>query len=125
MFSITIFEFKDDHRFNGNKLLQDASKCANGESIDFSGYTKEQPYFCLCWTNQAVDALNQTWNKHYAKGKQIEVVGYKQSNLILHNELKLTAYKSNKLLHKSEYFIVKSFNGEGMTLVNDTVIQKL
>ena len=67
------------HRFNDNNLLQDAYKCANGENIECSDYTKEEHDVCLCWTNQAVDTIHAKWNTHYAKGKQIEVVGYKQS----------------------------------------------
>ena len=31
----------------------------NGESIEFNDYTNEEHDLCLCWTNQAVDALNQ------------------------------------------------------------------
>ena len=119
MFNNNLCELKEVHRFSESKLLQDAYKCANGESIEFNDYTKEEHDLCLCWTNQAVDALNQTWNKHYAKGKQIKVVGYKQSTFILHN-LKVMAYKSNKQFHNSEYIIVKTYNEEKMTLINDT-----
>ena len=90
-----------------NKWLQDAYKCANGESINFNDYTKEEHGLCLCWTNQAVDTLNAKWNKHYATGKQIEAVGYKQSTSILHNNLKIMAYNNNKHFHNSEDFIVK------------------
>ena len=74
-------ELKEIHRFNENKLLQDAFKCANGENISFNDYTKEEHDLCLCWTNQAVDTLNAKWNKHYATGKQIEAAGYKQSTI--------------------------------------------
>ena len=74
------------------KLLQDAYKFANGGNIELSDYIKEGHDLCLCWANQAVGSLNETWNAHYAKGKQIEVTGHKQSNLILHNKLKLMAY---------------------------------
>ena len=73
--------------------------------------TQKNTIYVLCWTNQAVDALNQTWNKHYAKGKQIKVVGYKHSTFILHN-LKVMAYKRNKQFHNSEYSIVKTYNEE-------------
>ena len=120
IFNNNLCELKQVHRFNESKLLQDAYKCANGESITFNDYTKEEHDLCLCWTNQAVDTLNQKWNKHYAKGKQIEIVGYKQSKFILHNKLKLMAYRNNKLFHNSEDFIVKSFDEEKMTLINDT-----
>ena len=107
------------HRFNENKLLQDAYKCANGERIEFSDYTKEEHDLCLCWTNQAVDTLNAKPNVRYAKGKQIEVVGYKQSKVILHKNSTIVAYK-NKLFHNSEDVVVKSFCNENMTLLNDT-----
>ena len=76
--------------------------------------------YVLCWTNQAVDALNTKCNVRYAKGKQIEVSGAKQSKFMLHNLLKLMAYKSNKLFYNSEEYIVKLVNEETMTLINDT-----
>ena len=62
----TICELTNIHRFDGSKLLQDAHKCANGENIEFNDYTNEEHDLALCWTNQAVDAINQKWNKHYA-----------------------------------------------------------
>ena len=102
MFNNDLCELKEVHRFNESKLLQDAYTCANGESIEFNDCANEEHELCLCRTNQAVDALNQTWNKHYAKGKHIEVVGYKQSKCILHNNLRLMAYKNNKHFHNSE-----------------------
>ena len=46
--------------------------------------TQEEHDLCLCWTNQAVGTINAKWNQHYATGKQIEAVGYKQSTFILH-----------------------------------------
>ena len=74
----------------------------------------------LCWTNQAVDAINDKWNKHYANGKQVEVIGFKQSKFILHNGLKIMAYKSNgKRFYNSEDFTVKSFDDKFICLTND------
>ena len=52
-------ELTDIHRFDASKLLQDAHKCANGESLEFNDYTKEEHDLCLCSTNQAVDAINK------------------------------------------------------------------
>ena len=66
-----------------NTLLQDAYKCSNGDAIDFNDYGNEEHDLALCWTNQAVDAVNKKWNKHYANGKQVEVNGFKQSKFIL------------------------------------------
>ena len=120
VFNNTICELTHIHRFDGSKLLQDAHKCANGESVDFNDYTKEEHDLSLCWTNQAVDAINQKWNKHYATGKQLKVNGFKQSTFILHAGLKLMAYKSNgKKYYNSEDFTVKSFDDKYMCLLND------
>ena len=110
--NINLCELKEVHRFNESRLLQDAYTCANGESIEFNDYTKEEYDSCLCWINQAVDALNPKWNKHYANGEQIEVVGTKQSKFVLHRNLELLAYKNNKHFHNSEVFIVKTVDGE-------------
>jgi hypothetical protein len=78
----TICELTHVHRFNDNALSQDAYKFVNCEDIDLGNYTIEEHDLCLCWSNQAVDATNQTWNTHYANCKQVE-------------EFKLVAYKSN------------------------------
>ena len=37
-----VCELTDIHRFDDSKLLQDAHKCANGESIEFDDYTKRR-----------------------------------------------------------------------------------
>ena len=88
MFNTTICELTKVHRYDASKLLQDAHKCANGDTIDFNGYTKEEHDLSLCWTNQAVDAINHKWNTHYATGKQLKVNGFKQSTFVLHAGLK-------------------------------------
>ncbi len=120
IFNNNLCELKQIHRFNQSKLLQDACKCANCESIDFNDYTKEEHDLSLAWTNHAVDAINKKWNKYYANGKQIEVSGFKQSKYILHVGLKLMAYRSHgKLFYNSEDFIVKSFDDKTMTLFNE------
>ena len=59
MFNNNLCELNQVHRLHGNKSLQDAYKCANGGNIDSDNYTKEERDLCLCWTNQAVDALNK------------------------------------------------------------------
>jgi len=122
VFNNNICELTEVHRFNDSKLLQDAYKCAYGEQIQFDDYTKEEHDLSLCWTNQAVDAINKKWNKHYAHGQGIEVNGFKQSKYILHNGLKIMAYKSNgKRYYNSEEFTVKSFNETHMRLTNDDI----
>ena len=59
IFNNNLCELNQVQRFNECDLLQDAYRCANGESIGFDNYTKEEHDLCLCWTNQAVDALKQ------------------------------------------------------------------
>ena len=110
VFNNNLCELTEVHRFNESKLLQDAYTCANGGNIEFNDYTQEEHDLCLCWTNTAVNALNQKWNEHYAKGKQIEVVGHKQTKFILHKDSKIMAYTNNKQFYNSEDFIVKTFN---------------
>ena len=115
-------ELTQVHRFNDSKLLQDAYRCANGDDINFDDYTKDEHDLCLCWTNQAVDAINQKWNKLYATGKQLEVTGFKQCKFILHTGLKLMAYKSlGKRFYNNEEFTVKSFNDKFMCLTSDDI----
>ena len=119
VFGNNLCELKHIHRFNESKLLQDAYKCANGDNMLFNDYTKEEHGLCLCWTNQAVNSLNQKWNAHYAKGKQIEVTGHKQPMSFCHKEMKLMAYRNNKLFHNSEDFTVNTCNETTMTSIND------
>ena len=92
----------------------------NGEHVEFNDYTKEEHDLSFCWAHQAVNSLKQRWNAHYAKGKRIEVTGHKQSNIMLHKKFQFMTNDHNKLFHNSEYFTVKSFNGETMALNNGT-----
>ena len=48
VFNNTMCELTNIHRFDGSKLLQDAHKCANGESIEFNDCTKEEHDLALC-----------------------------------------------------------------------------
>ena len=85
------------HRFKDNELLKDAHACSNGKQIDFTTYTKEECDLCLCWTNDAFNALNTKWNTHYANNhtNTLLVKGFKESQFILHTGLKIMAYRSN------------------------------
>ena len=47
------------HRFNDSQLLQDAYKCADGEKIEFDSYGHDEHDLALCYTNAAVDAVNE------------------------------------------------------------------
>jgi len=93
---------------------------ANGESIEFNDYTEEEHDLCLCWTNQAVDAMHKKWNKHYANGKQVDVNSFKQWKYMLHVGIRITVIKAmaNKY-YNSEDFTVKSFGDKYMCLLND------
>ena len=110
------------HRFNDSKLLQDAYKCADGDKIDFDDYGHDEHDLALCYTNAAVDAVNEKWNTRYSSLSEhtVTVVGFKQSKYVLHEGLPLMAYKTagsgvNRVFN-SEEFIVKSFNDKHMIL---------
>ena len=100
--------------------MQDAKKCSDGEAIDFDKYGHTEHDLALCWTNQAVDAINKKWNDYYAPSEHAVVKGAKQTTFKLHNGLRIMAYKSNgKRFHNSDDYIVKYFDDEKMTLLND------
>ena len=55
------------HRFDENKLLQDAYDCAYGKSINFNRYGNKACDLSLCWTNACVDTLNSKYNEKKAE----------------------------------------------------------
>ena len=93
-----------------------------GQIIDFTRYGNTEHDLALCHTNDMVDAINKTWNEHYAKtkDKQLNVNGFENTKYIIHVGLKLMAYKNNRQFHNSEDFVVKPFHEETMTLKNGT-----
>jgi hypothetical protein len=110
------------HRFNDSHLKQDTNKCRNGEKIDFNKYGSKECNLSLCWTNSAVNKLNQKWNEYYSKDieKKETVNGYQQTKFILHEGLKIMAYKSyGKKYYNSEEFVVKSFDQKNIILSCD------
>ena len=57
LFNNNCCHLKTVHRFDDNKLLQDAYDCANGKLIDFKRYGNKECELALCWTNLCVDTL--------------------------------------------------------------------
>ena len=104
------------HRFDKNKLLQDAYGCAYGKSIDFKRYGNKECELSLCWTNRCVDTLNSKYNETYAKSYDHvkEVKGHGNTKFILHNNIQLMAYRTglNKEFHNSDDFAVVDFDDE-------------
>ena len=80
---------KTVHRFDDNKLLQDAYDCANGKLVDFKRYGHKECDVSLCWTNLCVDTLNSKYNETYAKSYNNvkEANGHGDTKFILHNQL--------------------------------------
>ena len=100
--------------------MQDAKTYSNGEAIDFDKYGRTEHDLALCWTNQAVDAVNKKWNDYYAPSEHVVVKVANQTTFKLHNGLRIMAYKSNgKPFHNSDDYIVKCVDGEKMILLND------
>ena len=104
------------HRFNENKLLQDAYDCANGKSIGFKRYGNKECDLSLCWTNLCVDTLNTKYNEMYARNynKVKEVKGHGNTKILLHRNLQLLAYRTSlsKKYYNSEDFTVVDFDDE-------------
>ena len=67
LFNNNCCHLKTVHRFDDNKLLQDAYDCANGKLIDFKRYGNKECDLSLCWTNLCVDTLNSKYDEKYVK----------------------------------------------------------
>ena len=98
IFNTRWYELTKIWRFNEDQLLQDAYKARMGQIIDFTRYGNTEHDLALCHTNDMVDAINKTWNEHYAKtkDKQIIVDGFENTKYIIYVGLKLMAYKSHQ-----------------------------
>ena len=74
------------HRFDENKLLQDAYGCAYDKGIDFKRYGNKECDLSLCWANLCVDTLNSKYNEKFANsyGNVKEVKGHGNTKFILH-----------------------------------------
>ena len=108
------------HRFDENKLLQDAYDCAYGKHINFKRYGNKECDLSLRWTNLCVDTLNSKYNETYAKSYDNvkEVKGHGNTKFTLHKHLQLMAHKTNlnKKYYNSEYFIVVDFDDDDFYL---------
>ena len=102
------------HRFDENRLLQDAYDCAYGKSINFKRYGNKECDISLCWANLCVDTLDSKYNEKYAKSYDNvkEVKGHGNTKFILHKNLQLMAYTTslNKKYYNSEDFIAVDFD---------------
>ena len=67
LFNNNSCELAKVHRFDENKLLQDAHDCAYGKSIDFNRYGNQEQDLSLCWANACVDTLNSKYNENMLK----------------------------------------------------------
>ena len=56
-----------------------------GQIIDFTRYGNTEHDLALCHTNDMVDAINKTWNEHYAKTKDKQIFRLYFSNWIASN----------------------------------------
>ena len=120
LFNNNSCELTKVHRFDENKLLQDAHDCAYGKSIDFNRYGNQECDLSFSWTNACVDALNTKYNEMYAKSYDNvkEVKGHGNTKFKLHKNLQLMAYTSslNKKYYNSEDFIVVDFDDDYLYL---------
>ncbi len=109
-------------RFSESELLQDAHAAANGESIDFTKYGSIEHELALCYTNDAVDAINKKWNAHHAKQHTHtkEVCGFGNTKFIVYVGLRIMAYKTHGAYKftNSQELVVKSWTEDTITLAN-------
>ena len=120
IFNNTLCELTEIHRFNDNELLQDAYKCSNGEAIDTDKYNKTEHDLSLCWTNRAVDVINEKWNNHYLPDDYVIVNGAKNSKFKLHKGLAIVAYRTHgRKFYNGDDYTVKSYNEENLVLTDD------
>ena len=123
IFNTRWYELTKIWRFNEDQLLQDAYKARMGQIIDFTRYGNTEHDLALCHTNDMVDAINKTWNEHYAKtkDKQIIVDGFENTKYTIYVGLKLMAYKSHQghIFTNSEELEIKSWTDSTLTLIND------
>ena len=63
LFNNNCCHLKTVHRFDDNKLLQDAYDYANGKLIGFKMYGNKECESALCWTNLCVDTLISKYNE--------------------------------------------------------------
>ena len=67
MFNHCVYELVEVKRSNDKELLKDARAIRKNEKIDYSTYGTQEHPTALCFTNDAVNAINQKWNDYYAK----------------------------------------------------------
>ena len=73
-----------------NSLLHGTRTIRNGGVMDYSTYGTCECPTALCHSNDAVNAINQTWNEYYAKqhSKPKILNGYDNVSYILYDGLK-------------------------------------
>ena len=88
-------ELNRAHRFYDNELLQDIYKSFNNENIDVTKYGNTECDLALCWTNRAVNKINEKWNDYYCPNEYILVNGFNQCQFKLHVGLRIIAYRTH------------------------------
>ena len=93
LFNNNSCELTKVHRFDENKLAQDAYGCAYDERIGFKRYGNKGCDLSLCWANPCVDTLGSKYNEKYAKSyaNVKEMKGHGNTTFILHEILQLIA----------------------------------
>ena len=67
VFNYNLYKLVEVKRTNDKELLHDTRTIRNGGVIDYSTYGTCECPTALCHSNDAVNAINQTWNEYYAK----------------------------------------------------------
>ena len=111
VFSHTLCELEIIHRFKDSELTQDVIASSKGYDINIDKYDKVEHDFALCWTNKAVDAINEKWNIYHCPTDYIIVNGANESKFRLYIGLPILAYRSfGKKIYNSDDFKVKYYD---------------
>ena len=90
VFKSPYYELTKAWRFNDSRLLRDAHAASNGEATNFSGYKSVEHPLALCYTNDAVNAINKKWNDYVAQHTKKKVTG--------HDRIKVQVYVGSMLM---------------------------
>ena len=76
IFNRSSYELTKVWRFNDCRLLRDAHAASNGDSINFSEYNTVEHPLALCFTNDAVNAINKKTERLLCSRTHKEKISY-------------------------------------------------
>ena len=120
VFNYNLYKLVEVKRTNDKELLHDTRTIRHGGVIDYSTYGTCECPTALCHSNDAVNAINQTWNEYYAKqhSKTKILNGYDNVKYILYDGLKMLSYKTHgqRIFKNSQQYVAQAWTDDSITL---------